>query len=555
MPRKKSSKSSKDYRSMQNKLQKMKRSDNFQDATEIAEEEKGERKFRGKLKDRAFKSNDPQWYFKDTNILRDTASFSFNTALGSNINLGLMYPDKKSPSVFTSIPGLLTMTVAPVPGISRDAQSPANIAAQNVYSFVRYKNSGASNYDAPDLMLYLLAMDSVFACWNWMKRIYGFASTYSQTNRYQPKAYMLANRVDIEDVYSNLADFRAYLNMAANRISAFCVPANMTYMVRHSWLFSNVYKDSDTLKAQEYMYVPAFFYAFDEMSSSTGGQLVPVNVMLDYDSSSPTGLLTVAKLKAMLDGIINALQYSEDIGVMSGDILKAYGEGGLFKLSTFDPDYRVEAVYSQEVLTQFENAHLFNYPQIRATSNLEKFVITQDPNTNYIVFQPTLTVGVTTRNGDYINFHWADPTPEQVIVASRINYTGYANSTGTTFTFTSCGSELGLGMDVYFYAQGTLISNPAAVNGLQNLYGKRIITSSLLVGTAMTEQQVKDTLVDVWMMNAFDWSPYWDLFIRQGAEDWVMPPIRDWDMYTFIDQTAILAMNEMALLTEFNVPN
>lgn len=32
-------------------------------------------------------SNDPQWYFKDSNILNDVASYSFQTRLGSNYHL------------------------------------------------------------------------------------------------------------------------------------------------------------------------------------------------------------------------------------------------------------------------------------------------------------------------------------------------------------------------------------------------------------------------------------------------------------------------------------
>lgn len=381
---------------------------NFQDEAEVREYDKGYRagKFSDKRETR-FKSNDPQWYFKDKNILNDVASYSFVTSLGTRLNNDRIIAStatNMNSAAFTAIPGLLSITIAPTPGISVDAQSPINLAAQNLYSFVRYKNSGAANYDPQDLMLYMLAMDSLYSMWNWAKRLYGFASTYSQMNKYEPRAYFAANNADIDDIYANLADFRAYLNMAANRISSFCVPASMTYIVRHSWLFANVYKDSNTRKAQQYMYVPAYFYQYDETSSANGGVLSAVNVCLNYRWSATTKpSFTFAAIKTMMDAAINALQYSEDIGIMSGDILKAYGEGGLFKLSTFEPDYKVEAVFSQEVLTQIENAMLIYDREVDDTS----INITQDPNSNFIKFQPKLTVANNPRKGAYLNFHWA----------------------------------------------------------------------------------------------------------------------------------------------------
>lgn len=330
-----------------NKLSALKKSepDNYQDLEVDQIKAKNGRSCKFPLKDVRPKRNDPQWYFKDSQILADVASFSFNKPLGSRlyINRQLSNPQSVNSVALETVPGLMTMHIAPSIGVSRDAQSPANLAAVNVYSYVRYKNSGASNYDAPDLMLYLIAMDSVYACWNWLKRIYGFASTYSQLNRYEPRAYMLANGVDIDDVTANLADFRGWLNVAANRISAFCVPATMTYNVRHSWLFSNVYKDSNTRKAQQYMYVPAYFYLYDEATTPKGGILKTIKV-LGSDNPYDMTLLKVSDLKTILDTMLNALSYAEDIGIMSGDILKAYGEGGLFTVSTFEADYRVEAV-------------------------------------------------------------------------------------------------------------------------------------------------------------------------------------------------------------------
>lgn len=392
--------------------------DNYQDAAEKREYEKGKRAGEKFAHDIVHVGNDPSWYFKDPKILSDVASFSFNKPLGTNLNVPVYNSGNSTSGYLATVPGVMSIHIGLSSGVSTDAQSPINLAATNVYAFVRYKNSGAANYDAPDLMLYLIAMDSVYACWNWMKRLYGLASTYSQRNKYEPRALVAANGVDYDDLIANLADFRAYLNMAANRISAFCVPATMTYNVRHSWLFSNVFKDGDTGKAQEYMYVPSYFYTYDETSSPQGGflDLKPILVAFNPESASQT-YYKVSDLENILNTMINNLQYSEDAGIMSGDILKAYGPSNLFTLSTFDADYRVDPAYSKEVLSQIENAR----PVFMTSTDYTSMKIVQNPDTNFINHTPIVSGKNGNYHGQYLNFHWENPTPEDVVRATRLN--------------------------------------------------------------------------------------------------------------------------------------
>lgn len=522
---------------------------NFQDKFAEREKMKGERigrsKFvadKGEARDLPSRfTNDPQWYFKDANILRDVASFTFVHPLGANMK----FYDSENvsaglPAITRAVPGLMYITLALTPGISVDAQSPLNLAAQDLYSFVRYKNSGASNYDPPDLMMYILAIDSLYTAWNWMKRIYGYASTYSAMNKYQPRAYAMADNVDIDNIYQNLADFRGYLNMAANRISAFAVPAVMTYNVRHSWLFSNIYKDADTYKAQEYMYVPDYFYQFSETSATTGTSLTPIPVV---SASTP---YTFTSLKALLDGMINALQYSEDAGIMSGDIIKAF-ESNLFKLSTFEPDYRVESVYSKEVLTQIENLVVMR----KQLTPLTQFNITQDPNTNYIKFQPILSRGAEPLGrAKYLNFHWENPTPEDTMVASRLLYTTEpANEGNTQAVLTSVGSEFA---DSWGFIT---LSYPNATSGVGTLTKIEADFSA----NAVTSAELQRWLANIWIWSSFDWAPAVIPSISAGTTEnpiyALAPELRDWDVYTRLDAGDVEAMNTLAILTEFNVPN
>lgn len=519
---------------------------NFQDKFADREFEKGfkdGKKFGGGVCVRDT-NNDPKWYFKDPKVLADVASFAFAHPLGDNMHFYQNEPGQVAamPQVCTAVPGLMYISIGMTPGISVDAQSPLNLAAQDIYSFVRYRNSGGSNYDPPDLMMYLLGMDSLYAAWNWMKRIYGYASTYSQMNKYKPRAYAVAERVNLDDIYAHLADFRAYLNMAASRIAAFAVPAVMTYNIRHSWLFSNIFKDSGTTKAQEYMYVPAYFYMFQETASTGGTSLTPYGGL---KSTSETDLWTFESLRTMLNNMINAMQYSEDAGIMSGDIIKAYGSN-LFTLTSFDADYKVEAAYSKEVLTQIENCAVLR----SSTTDSAQFNITQDPNTNYIKFQPTVNhAAVPVGRGRYLNFHWDNPSPEDVVVATRLMYTGMPATDPTQTVLTSVGSEFAddWGVVTLGYPK-TGIGAPAMT---------RFPADFSFSGKNSAANEWTQFLANIWIWCSFDWAPA-VIVSAADADDTqlaVTPEMKDWDIYTRLDNNDVEALNTLALLSEFNLPN
>lgn len=496
------------------------------------------------------KDNAPEWYFKDKNVLADVASFSYSNALGRKI-----YPNRLSDQTAWSnwsgaFPGLMAITLMPTVGISGDSQSPLNLAATNVYSYVRYKNSGAKNYNAPDLMLMLCAMDSIYACWNWMKRLYGVASTYSATNVYKPTAYFRAQAADMGDIVANLASFRAYLNIAADRISAFCVPATMTYMVRHSWLFSNIYKDSNTAKAQEYMYVPAAFYKYNETSSSSGGFLEMVNVLTGVDSNTQV-LWNYNSLRNLLDSLIDAINMSEDIGIMSGDILKAYGEGNLFTLSHIEADYKVDAVYSEEVLTQIENASL----SLISADDLQNFSITQDPNANILISQPFFAGTLGTSIGTMINFHKDNPTPEDTMVATRLSFTAYTDTAAGQIKYQSFGSELAIDCNIIMMAQSPLVTDEWDPTKPLLLHTFRYAGLLLDLTQPYTMETIMEAIYGTIAFVSFDWAPHIAMAVTDGTINRSFFPLADWDVYTMIENSQMDALNTLALLTEFNVPN
>lgn len=537
---------------------------NYQDDAMMREKEKGEREAKSRKFPRGEANtaacNDPSWYAKNQFLLESAASLAYGTPLGAPFRMDNIRSQEDLPEtqayvgITASIPGVMSILVAPTPGKSIDYASPVNVAAQNVYSYVRYKNSGAANYDAPDLMLYLLAMDSLYAAWNWAKRLYGLACAYNQLNRYTPRALVQANGVDYDDLVLNLANFRTYVNKLGAQINSFCVPATMNYLVRHSWMFSNVYKDSDTSKSQFYEFVPAFLYMYSETTSEQGGELIPINI-----NQGQTTLLKTADVINLLNNMVSALSYSEDIGIMSGDILKAYGQGGLFILSPMEAEYTVQPVYNREVLSQIENLH----PLAVTAADVATFKIGQNPDTNYITFNPTVS-NATVHKGVMINIHSESPTPSDTMVATRLITLARRSASGNTLYVNSYASEIVTGLNIYVYTPKG-VSPFATFSSYDNLQLELTAVpfdnfewiyedSSKAPSSNPLIQQIG--IVN--MVEQFDWHPTMHLMLIDASTTPVtvksLTPFADIDMFTIASTDVIDRMNEVALLSLFDVP-
>lgn len=484
------------------------------------------------------KYNDVSWYAKNDNMLRDAASLSYNNPLGQKFKLKDIY---KSGSMTvnggeTSVPGLMTFTYIPCIGVSKDSSSPANLAAQNIYSYVRYMNSGAKNYDQADLMLYLLAMDNIYMMWNWLKRMYGYLRTYSIYNKYMPRAYATAETLNFDDAIANLADFRMQLNSLAAQISSFCVPAVMPLFVRHSWMASNIYADSANQKAQQYMYIPRCYYTYEETASQFGGKLQYHAILY-----SETVLHTYSDYCGFLKSMIDKVAYSEDIGVMSGDILKAYGQEKLFKISPIEPDYMVAPVYNEEVLNQLHNStHIMQLTSADADSTLD---VTQDPNSGFLIWNPQFNRDEITQVKAILNMPWDDVTPANTMVATRLT-TLITNGTNGKSALSSCGSEVLDDVRMFYMTESGKISSFSL--------GYPIILGSTSGDSLATISE------KIAMLTNFDWHPLTPIGVELtsgSTKYWDMKGILgDFSNYTFIDEYTLSMMHQTALLSEFNVP-
>lgn len=568
------------------------------------------------------KDNDWQWYAHNEQLLRDVASFSYSWPTGAELNI----PSHRGLDS-SSIPGIMAFYLNPAVGFAASPMSPLNTAARNIYSFVRHANAGHSNYDAPDLMLYLLAMDSAYSLVSFMKRAYGLLSVFTYENRYYSDAILTANRLDPDDFRMHMADFRAFINTYAVRIGSMCIPSSMSYMARHMWMYENVYLDSDTAKAQTYLYAPNAFYKFG-LDTEGNGMLQYTRFSRENDTPWTFKLLAQFALD-----LIEPILSSEDCNIMSGDILKAFGADGVFKLVGIPENYQCLPTYSPEVQSQIENLTMMGNvvddttydPTINYTPNVYQVVveggsttgidawlkskpnftplqdyrnqinnITQSPSAKEAVISAALESQIMSAftSDRFVNFHHDDVTPADAMVATRLTNMLVQDLSVENVVYYSetLGSEYVTHAAVFWYSYNVSTHNTA----LNYLAG---ITSNLhadtyrvgLTGANPPDQtqwqlitqrahqiggfsddaaHVSARYKDI--LSQFDWHPgFYTTFsivtvpVVNGniqypveAYDSAMTQFifEDIDRYTIMNARDLAKLSEVALLSEFSVP-
>ena len=551
--------------------------------------------------------NDVRWYAANPQLIKDTASYPFQFPLGTKHNMG---GDDKYISA-SSVPGVCAIHWDPSIGMANDEIDAVNIAMRNIYSFIRHANSGKTNYEAPDLMLYLLAMSDILGYHAALKRIYGVAMTYSHTNRYVPKAIVEALGVDYEDIQMHLCDLRSYINTFAVRVGSFCVPASMPYIARHVWMNSHIYVDSDQDKPQIYTYVQDHFFRFG-LDDTPAGKLFfegfaprQIGQIGSFDdTATATKGLRFDELAAFGNTLLAPIIASEDFGIMSGDILKAYTPAEVYRVELIPENYVVMAEYSEEVLDQINNATLFGINAFNIGVGKD-MAITQTTGLNqgYLVenhpiywFSNLATKeAVDTKlvtqvlrpaysHDRFLNFDHGDVQPESVLVATRMTGTGkpilalgYDGGAKRIWALNlpdgSTGSEIGLYMRIMYYQNGNDGQPQSATNSYVLKTSEMIFSCNAyeLFSSAVSDEAGMNTVVNVFsyalaraqMLSKFrrhpllyeggfaSISPTGEAAVGQATH--VLDVLGDLNYYTVISSENLKQMSAMALLSEFDV--
>lgn len=503
--------------------------------SKVREDEYSDRSDRG--------NNDPSWYTQLPEIAAPAANIQFNFAAGVPFELSFKYDN--STNVVANkfvVPGIMTLSLIPLPGYTSAGESPVNVASRNLYSFIRHANSGSANYDAPDLMLYCLAMGNVYSYINFLQRIYGSIFVYANMNRYLPKALLTAQGVNFNDVEEHISDFRMGINSLIHKASSLAVPSNLAYFQRLAFLFSNIYSEGESIKSQLYMYVPDKFLQFSETGSKYGGSLQPMT--WNQGGTSMT-------VKSMIDfgnSLLTPILNSEDMNIMSGDILKAYGTAGILKLAPIPEMYQVVPVTNLEVLEQFKNANW-----IGSSRNSLVMEVTQDSTSGYLVTTASATFAPTDAHVPMIpldhilNTILTAPNVGDVLVRTRGMFTSEITSVTSTsidmvFNFpTEVGSELKIWQyDENMNIQRYNVPQTHILNNIQP--GGNDTTGSIISEHCQLEN--------------FKFHPIVYYYDKLPDGTYVLLDFAtDMDNYTIIAKQTLDKINESVMLSLFNVNN
>lgn len=466
--------------------------------------------------------NDIAWYSRNPQLIKDTANLSYGHVLGLSYNSNAEGTGKYT------IPGIAVLDCYPTIGVSESLSSAVNQCSRLIYSFIRHKNSGSRNYEAPDYMTYILAVDSAIAFYHEMARLYGLTRVYNVSNRYIAKPLIRALGYDYDDITSHLADFRAYINTFAVKLNSLAVPKQFYLFDRHAFITNNVWKDSADDKAQLYAMRFTHYYKWDGTQFDTGSALIPTAYIA----------ATFLQIKAFGDSLLEALLANEDIGLMSGDTLKAFGENGCHSISGISEDYACIPKYDEMVLAQIHNANIM--PRLiiasEAGPNLASSgVIFQDTDGNIIskLFCEEIE-GTNSRPSLLLDCGFNSPTPEYNMEATRLKacFSAIEEVDGLdVMKISQCGTEIVQGFKV--------LANPED--------SEPIPVAGFIAPTSTDELALSTVLVTV-----FDWAPirYW--YGDPVTQIWY--PIGELFNYTILSLDNLAAMHECALLSLLEVP-
>lgn len=366
--------------------------------------------------------NDISWYSRNPELLASASQFPYPYKPGMQITMPNVVastsPDVTTFNETVTIPGIMAFRFIPTIGYSEDVNSPVSIAAKELYARVRKNYSGSLDADAPDMMMYNLALDSIHAYIAHLKRIYRAVSTYSPYNRDYPESILAAllgvrggstSTSNIAYLQKSKMQFWGAINELIHMANKFVLPKDMDLYDRHRWMCEHVYLDNPTPNSQSYVFVPKGFWMIDE-TGETGTRL-------KYKAlpSTANDAYYWSKWYDYGRELIQALSNWDDAYTISGYYSRAFEGDGTYISDLLQYDEKLLPVFVPEVLTQIENIHTVHFDSISTT------YISQDPNTNAITFTPNAQVAVgMPRDSVYLNLHTANPTGADSTIASRL---------------------------------------------------------------------------------------------------------------------------------------
>nr|AVX53734.1 putative capsid [Marmot picobirnavirus] len=503
-------------------------------------------------------NNDPSWYTHIYAVADNIAKVPFNYPSGITFNpIDNAEPEnqtvKYSASNFSmSFPGICVFNIMPTIGPTTVSSDAANVAMQQLYAIDRAANSGAKNYDAPDLMLLVMGMSSAYMLYSELVRAYRVYSSYDPMNRYQPNGILQALGFD-PALEQDRANFKAMLDLFAYRLASINIPDQFDFIKRYTWLYSNVYTDSDSTKSQFYAYVPDGYYVWTEGVEGKPTYL-HYTKRKDIYGYADDKVTSIDQISKAINTLLDPLLGSQDVGLISGDLAKAFGESGMIKIQPVSDLDAFAPVRSEEVLLQMMNATIFSSDVVAhydQASNIAYSGITVDYSNTATgpILKQTVTMGVNEHNKlvpvvkHLFNMINTEPTSDNVLVGSRL-MANCQQISDIYASVTNSGTEIVTRAFVYYN------------NGNAELNNLEVFQNHVF--DVQNPGSSNDALVNFYetalLLSKFDYAPTLYLFTPESETailfDGVMQDVCN---YTWLDDQSLKRLNDVCLMSEFYV--
>lgn len=502
----------------------------------------------------SYGGNDLSWYTRNADLVDSAARIPYPYVPGMNIVAVPRHVnddfEAKGTTFEYKVPGIISLNFYPTIGRSMDISSPANIAAREMYARVRSKYSGSLEADAPDIMMYALAVDSLYMLYEDMKRAYYVINSVTPYNRLYPKYLLAAMGWKYEDLLDNRTLMYQRLCEMNALLKKFMIPDDMDLYKRHQFMVANVYADTPDVKSQNYVFKCSGFYQLTNTETMTTLEM--------KDWHTDIVRMELEDAWTFWREAYDALALWDTAYTINGYLERAYQDSTFLIPSPVIEDGLLQPVFNAEVLTQIHNATVVKVSK----SSLN---VTQDPiHDNVLLSKPKSEYADYADDWHGVRTYQVVPTEVLIdfkgsttpgtgdnIIATRlctVSVPGEDPASADSY-YLSCGTEIIEAMYMYDGTVNTGEAFPIAGShtAMENIYAP---------GSQGANQVSAFLLKSLAYLSTFDMHPIISLYYRAydgdgGYYNWFIP-FGVQSNVTNVDGETIDNLHRMCIYSEFN---
>lgn len=411
------------------------------------------------------------------------------------------------------------------------------------------KSSLPTKFDMPDLMMYHLALGSLFGLVAHVDRCFAVAASHDARTRTWPWAILKAMNCDplAWTGTQQIGDIRGRWNDVKQRIVQFPAAAASMYYMRSMWKYSFIYTEGPSVRDQLYLMKPRAVYGwvegdpqYDDYRNSS---------WLETEWIGPDGYsyYTPDDWIDIVERLLSRMERSMSVTTIRSWLINSYGHFVLGALTPTVYGTKTGPIYNSEVLYMIKNAVCVNNAAHIVDNN-----VVQDPTKGFMVCNPTIGLNagaeMYVRTMDMyttdllIDTGMDNPTITDTVENTRLKIY-YSNKSENNTWNVNAFLEIPMAFEIYYYDENLDIQDPTY--------------------TTFSYCNAINSMNELSMLSSFKFHPCVTRLEKAGDEYY---PSRFWDLdnYTTMSKFTFDKLNYACLMklfetptfgTEINMPN